>query len=226
LRLLAQAKRGNKRTNPLHAWQSFKFAKEINPFADYQWTSQPFADVDMPKVARDAQPHRSLKAINHHDEKGWWHIIDAQGRDVGKLAAFASRLLQGKHKVDFKTMAVTGDSVIVVNAIHVFFPGHTWDTKIYRFWRNRRADPRGPKVITATRMMVLNPAMVVNQAVKGMLPKNFIRNNLMRRLYVYPGAIHPHWGIPQVVVPVEKRPESVPNAFSLDMPLVPDEAFP
>merc|ERR1711934_571110 len=75
---------------------------------------------------------------------------------------------------------------------------HTWDTKIYRFWRNRRADPRGPKGITATRMMVLNPAMVVNQAVKGMLPKNFIRNNLMRRLYVYPGAIHPHWGIPQV----------------------------
>mmetsp|Transcript_104955 Transcript_104955/g.338447 ORF Transcript_104955/g.338447 Transcript_104955/m.338447 type:complete len:230 (-) Transcript_104955:31-720(-) len=214
-RSLARFRPKNKRTNPSHTWQTFKDAKVINPFAEYQWTSQPYCDKDMPRVATDAKPHRSLKGISHHEERGWWHIIDAKGRDVGKLAAFISRLLQGKHRTDYKANQVVGDSVIVVNAIHVYFPGHTWDTKIYRFYRNRKTDPRGPKVITATRMMLLNPSMVVNQAVKGMLPKNFLRNNWMRRFYCYPGAIHPHWDIPQVIVPAQKRPEFLADAFSI-----------
>lgn len=170
----------------------------------------------MPRVARDVRPHRTLKAISHCDEKGWWHILDAQGRDVGKLAAFASRLLQGKHRCDYAPDRVKGDSVIIVNAIHVFFPGHTWDTKIYRFWRNRRTDPRGAKVLTAARLMMLNPSIIISQAVKGMLPNNLLRNNFLRRLYCYPGAIHPHWGMPQVIVPVEKRPEMIPDAFTFE----------
>mmetsp|Transcript_48814 Transcript_48814/g.139679 ORF Transcript_48814/g.139679 Transcript_48814/m.139679 type:complete len:219 (-) Transcript_48814:87-743(-) len=214
-RSFARLRAKTRRINPSHTWQSFREAKVINPFADYQWISQPYSDRDMPKVASDAKPHRTQRAITHHCENGWFHILDAQGRDVGQLAAFVSRLLQGKHRTDYKPHRITGDSVIVVNAIHVFFPGHTWDTKIYRFNRNRKTDPRGPKVITATRMMLLNPSMVVNQAVKGMLPKNLLRNNLLRRLYCYPGAIHPHWGIPQVITPVEKRPEQVPSAFSI-----------
>merc|ERR1712190_169895 len=133
----------------------------------------------------------------------------------GKLAILIARLLQGKHRRDYAQDRITGDSVILVNAIHVFFAGHTWDTKIYRFYRNRFTDPRGPKVVTATRLMMINPGIIVSQAVKGMLPKNLLRNNWMRRLYVYPGAIHPHWGIPQVVVPAERRPEVIPSAFSV-----------
>mmetsp|Transcript_70222 Transcript_70222/g.169995 ORF Transcript_70222/g.169995 Transcript_70222/m.169995 type:complete len:227 (-) Transcript_70222:19-699(-) len=207
----------DKRTNPSHTWQSFRDAKVINPFAEYQWISQPYPENQMPTVARDAKPHKSLRAISHHDEKGWWHILDASNRDVGKLAAFVSRMLQGKHRTDYKQNIVTGDSVIVVNAINVFFPGHTWDTKIYRFYRNRKTDPRGPKVITATRMMLLNPSMIVNQAVKGMLPKNYLRNNWLRRLYCYPGAIHPHWGVPQVIVP-SGRPVETPSAFTIEDP--------
>lgn len=108
--------------------------------------------------------------------------------------------------------------MIVVNAINVFFPGHTWDTKVYRFHRTRFVDPRGPKVVSATRMMVLNPSIIVSQAVKGMLPKNLLRSNMLRRFYCYPGAIHPHWGIPQVYVPIEKRPQQVPLAFSIQTP--------
>mmetsp|Transcript_57860 Transcript_57860/g.163331 ORF Transcript_57860/g.163331 Transcript_57860/m.163331 type:complete len:222 (+) Transcript_57860:68-733(+) len=214
-RSCARLKRRTKRFDPSRTWQSFKDAKVINPFAEYQWISQPYPDYAMPKVAPDAQPHRSLKAISHVEERGWWHIIDAQGRDVGKLAAFISRLLQGKHRTDFKHGKVMGDSVIVVNAIHVFFPGHTWDTKIYRFKRNRKTDPRGPKVITATRLMALNPSIILSLAVKGMLPKNLLRPNWLRRLYCYPGAIHPHWGIPQVLVPVERRPQEVVCSFTI-----------
>merc|ERR1712087_722814 len=82
--------------------------------------------------------------------------------------------------------------------------------------RNRKTDPRGPKVITATRLMYLNPSMIMNEAVKGMLPKNLLRNNWLRRLYCYPGAIHPHWGIPQVIVPAEKQSEVVRPAFTID----------
>lgn len=214
----ARLMRKTRRFDPAKSWQSFRDAKVINPFAEYQWISQPFPEHSMPKVAPDAKPHRSLKAVSHRDEKGWWHVIDAAGRDVGKLAAFASRLLQGKHRTDYKASDVMGDSVIVVNAIHVFLPGHTWDTKIYRFYRNRKTDPRGPKVITATRLMMLNPSIIMSMAVKGMLPKNLLRPNWLRKFYCYPGAIHPHWGIPQVIVPVEKRPESVPSAFSIQEP--------
>ncbi|CAE8623131.1 unnamed protein product [Polarella glacialis] len=218
-RSLAPWMRKTRRTDPSRTWQSFRDAKVINPFAEYQWISQPFPDYNMPKVAHDAKPHRSLKAISHQDEKGWWHVIDAKGRDVGKLGAFASRLLQGKHRADYARDRIKGDSVIIVNAIHVFFPGHTWDTKIYRFYRNRKTDPRGPKVVTATRLMMLNPSIIVTQAVKGMLPKNLLRPNWLRRTYCYPGAIHPHWGIPQVIVPVLKKPELVPAAYTLAGPL-------
>mmetsp|Transcript_113202 Transcript_113202/g.241600 ORF Transcript_113202/g.241600 Transcript_113202/m.241600 type:complete len:218 (-) Transcript_113202:61-714(-) len=214
-RTAARWMRKTRRFDPSRTWQSFRDAKVINPFAEYQWISQPYPEYNMPKVAPDAKPHRSLRAVSHHDEKGWWHVIDARGRDVGKLAALVGRILQGKHRVDYQPNRVTGDSVILVNAIHVFFPGHTWDTKIYRFHRNRFSDPRGAKVITATRLMMLNPSIIMSQAVKGMLPKNLLRPNWLRRFYVYPGAIHPHWGIPQAVVPSEKRPEVIPSAFSV-----------
>mmetsp|Transcript_55197 Transcript_55197/g.87659 ORF Transcript_55197/g.87659 Transcript_55197/m.87659 type:complete len:225 (-) Transcript_55197:68-742(-) len=215
-RSLGRFVRKTRRRDASRTWQSFRDAKVINPFSEYQWTSQPYPSYNMPRVARDVRPHRTLKAISHCDEKGWWHILDAQGRDVGKLAAFASRLLQGKHRCDYAPDRIKGDSVIIVNAIHVFFPGHTWDTKIYRFWRNRKTDPRGAKVLTATRLMMLNPSIIISQAVKGMLPNNLLRNNFLRRLYCYPGAIHPHWGMPQVIVPVEKRPEIIPDAFTFE----------
>mmetsp|Transcript_16919 Transcript_16919/g.30636 ORF Transcript_16919/g.30636 Transcript_16919/m.30636 type:complete len:222 (+) Transcript_16919:38-703(+) len=217
-RCAARWMRKKRNFNPSSAWQSFRDVKEINPFAKYQWVSQPFPDYSMPSVATDAKPHRSLKAISHEEERGWFHVIDAKGRNVGRLAQFITRLLQGKHRVDFTPGRIKGDSVIVVNAIHLFFPGHTWDTKIYRFYRGRKTDPRGPKVITATRLMLLNPSMILNLAVKRMLPNTYLKQNWYRRLYVYPGAIHPHWGVPQVVVPVEKRPTNQPAAFSVQGP--------
>ncbi|CAJ1344920.1 unnamed protein product [Effrenium voratum] len=215
-RSLARWARKTRRSDPSRTWQSFRDAKVINPFAEYQWISQPYPEYNMPKVAHDARPHRTLRAVSHCDEKGWWHVLDGKGRDVGKLAAVAARLLQGKHRVDYAPDRVKGDSVIIVNAIHLFFPGHTWDTKIYRFWRNRKTDPRGAKIITATRLMMLNPSIIISQAVKGMLPKNLLRSNWLRRLYCYPGAIHPHWGIPQVIVPVQNKPELLPDAFTFE----------
>lgn len=217
-RSVVRCMRKTRRFDPSRTWQSFRDAKVIDPFAKYQWISKPYPEYNMPKVAPDAKPHRSLQAISHEDEKGWFHVIDAKNRSVGRLAMLICRLLQGKHRVDYNHARLTGDSVIVVNAINVFFPGHTWDTKIYNFYRNRKCDPRGPKVITATRLMMLNPSIILSMAVKRMLPNTYLRSNWLRKFYCYPGAIHPHWGIPQVVVPVEKRPDSLPPAFSVRRP--------
>eukprot|EP00927_Polykrikos_kofoidii_P075844 TRINITY_DN7231_c1_g1_i1.p1 TRINITY_DN7231_c1_g1~~TRINITY_DN7231_c1_g1_i1.p1 ORF type:complete len:231 (-),score=17.29 TRINITY_DN7231_c1_g1_i1:250-942(-) len=214
--------RKTRRLDPSRTWQSFRDAKDINPFAKYQWISQPFPEYNMPRVAPDAMPHKTLGAVSHLDEKGWFHVIDAKNRNVGRLATLIVRLLQGKHRRDFSAARLTGDSVIVTNAIHMHFPGHTWDTKIYKFYYNRKSDPRGPKVITATRLMYLNPSIILSQAVKRMLPNNYLRTNWFRKFYCYPGAIHPHWGIPQVVVPSKRRPsKEVLPAFTVSAPEIP-----
>lgn len=179
----------------------------------------------MPTVHKDAKPHESLKAVTHYceDKSAFFHVIDCKGWGVGKLAQNVVRLLQGKHRADYKAGALCGDSVILVNAIHVQFPGHTWDTKVYRFWRTRKTDPRGPKTVTAKRLMYLNPSMIMNMAIKRMLPNTFLRSNWYRMCYVYPGAIHPHWGIPQVVVPTEKIARA--KKMSLSSSAVKNSAF-
>ncbi len=188
----------------------------VNPLAKTQWTARPFMLKNMPKIASDVKPYTSLKGITHQTEQGRYFILDSQAfPNVGRLALFVCALLQGKFKRNFLPSKISGDSVVVVNAVHLNFPGHTWDTKVYKFYRNRKSDPRGPKVITAKSMMYLNPAMVLNLAVKRMLKNNFLRNNLLRKLYVYPGAIHPHAALPQVLVPARLHvPAAVPNLFS------------
>eukprot|EP00922_Rhytidocystis_sp_ex-Travisia-forbesii_P045136 GHVS01067278.1.p1 GENE.GHVS01067278.1~~GHVS01067278.1.p1 ORF type:complete len:235 (+),score=11.70 GHVS01067278.1:83-787(+) len=176
----------------------------IDPFSKVQWVSRPFREKNMPRDHPHCRPHHSKEAITVADsETGSWHVIDARGKSVGGLAARISRLLQGKHRVDYTPLHASLDNVILVNAIHVVYNGHTWDTKVYRF--SRPSHPRGSKVMTAKTMMVKNPSMIMNLAVKRMLPNNRLRQIRYKKLYVYPGAIHPHWGIPQVVVPVTEE---------------------
>ncbi|CDI80921.1 50S ribosomal protein L13, putative, partial [Eimeria acervulina] len=150
-----------------YAKSSFHEGK-IDPFANVQWIARPFMKRNMPRDHVLAKPHRSLKAVTMLDEEtqNHWHILDAKGkasvsarnRSVGGLAAQICRLLQGKHRVDYSPLKVSGDSVVVVNAIHVKFSGHTWDTKIYRF--PRKTHPGGPKVVTAKTIMARNPSMI------------------------------------------------------------------
>ncbi|XP_026190912.1 uncharacterized protein LOC34623265 [Cyclospora cayetanensis] len=196
----------------------------INPFADVQWIARPFMKRNMPKNHVLAKPHRSLKAVTLLDEETRinWHVIDAKGKSVGGLSAQISRLLQGKHRPDYSPLKVSGDSVVVVNAIHAKFSGHSWDTKIYRF--ERKTHPGGPKVVTAKTLMARNPSMIINLAVKRMLPNNRLRQLFYRRLFVYPGALHPHWQLPQVVVPAQPPPEAPCCPFSLTLPREEDAA--
>ncbi|XP_954366.1 ribosomal protein l13, putative [Theileria annulata] len=171
----------------------------VNPFSKVQWVSRPFLKKNLPTVSPLATPHQSLGAITHMDTTaGNWHIIDAANKTVGSIASHVSVILQGKHLPTYQPNKVTGDNVIIVNAINVVMNGHSWDTKVYKF--DRKAHPKGPKIITAKTIMANNPGMILNLAIKRMLPRNKLRPFWYRRLFIYGGAIHPHWGIPQVVV--------------------------
>ncbi|KAK1934707.1 putative 50S ribosomal protein L13 [Babesia divergens] len=182
----------------------------VDPFSKVQWVSKPFLNKNMPTVSPLAAPHRSLGVVTVMDTPtGNWHVIDAAGKTVGGVASHIAVLLQGKHLPSYNSAKVSGDNVIVVNAVRVVMNGHSWDTKVYKF--DRKAHPKGPKIITAKTVMARNPSMIyaihhlqINLAVKRMLPRNKLRPLWYRRLFVYGGAIHPHWGIPQVVVPVDR----------------------
>ncbi|UKJ87850.2 ribosomal protein L13 [Theileria orientalis] len=176
----------------------------VNPFSKVQWVSRPFLKKNLPTVSPLATPHQSLGAITHMDTTaGNWHIIDAANKTVGSIASHVSVILQGKHLPTYQPNRITGDNVIIVNAVNVTMNGHTWDTKVYKF--DRKAHPKGPKILTAKTIMARNPAMILNLAIKRMLPRNKLRPLMYRRLFIYGGAIHPHWGIPQVVIPVNNK---------------------
>jgi ribosomal protein L13 len=198
-------------SNPSQVFQSYHEAISVNPFGKYSWQAKPFKEKNMPKDDPTAPKHTSLKSVLHEDEHGWTHVFDAKGMTVGGMAIRASRLLQGKHHVRWQPGKNFGDTVIVVNAIHLHFPGSTWDTKVYKFHRGRSMHPAGPKIVTAKTLMLVNPSMILNLSVKKMLPNTYVRNNYMRRLFVYPGAIHPHWGVPQVVVPAAPPKPAAPT---------------
>ncbi|KAF4676976.1 hypothetical protein FOL47_003973 [Perkinsus chesapeaki] len=196
---------------------------DIDPLKPkFQWVAEPFKPKNMPTVSPAAKPHTSLKAITHDDVegKGRFHIIDASGLSIGRLSQFIVRLLTGKYRVDYRCMDNNrSDSVIVVNAIHARFVGHTWDTKIYRSWRTRKHDPLGAKIVTAKHLMFHNPALPLNLCIRRMLPSTLIRTVMTRRLFIYPGAIHPHWNIPQVVVPRPPPPPVSDPVFTVTRPL-------
>ncbi|SOV73756.1 mitochondrial ribosomal protein L13 precursor, putative [Plasmodium sp. gorilla clade G3] len=192
--------------------------QHINPFSNVQWQSYPFLKKNMPKVDIFSEEHISKCALSVFDkEKGNWFVIDATNKSVGSLAACISKLLQGKYRVDYNPNKVNSSSVIVVNAIHVKFHGHTWDTKIYKF--PRKSHSKSHKILSCKTVFARNPSMILNLAVKRMLPNNRLRQIFYRKLYVYPGALHPHWGIPQVVVPkknvVKKEEKKDITAFTI-----------
>lgn len=118
-----------------------------------------------------------------------WYVVDASGRTLGKLATEVARVLRGKHKPIYTPHVDTGDFVIVVNAEKVVMTGRKWDEKKYR-WRTNR--PGSMKERTARQMLDKHPEVIVEHAVKGMLPKNKLGRKMYKKLKVYAGESHPH----------------------------------
>ncbi len=120
-----------------------------------------------------------------------WHVIDADGQVLGRLASRAAVLLMGKHKPDFTPFLPTGDHVVVVNAAKVKLTGQKEQNKVYRRYSGY---PGGLKEVSAAKLRAARPERLVQEAIVGMLPKNKIGSRLARRLRVYAGPQHPHAG--------------------------------
>ena len=118
-----------------------------------------------------------------------WHVIDANGRVLGRLATSAARLLQGKHKASYTPFLDTGDHVIVINAAKVKLTGRKEDQKIYRRHSGYEGGLREER---ATVVRKRRPIRMVEEAIRGMLPKTKMGDAMYRKLKVYAGPDHPH----------------------------------
>ena len=118
-----------------------------------------------------------------------WHVIDAEDVVLGRLAVTAATLLRGKHKAQFAPHVDTGDFVVVVNASKVALPGHKRTDKLaYR----HSGRPGGLKSVSYGELLETDPRKAVERAVWGMLPKNKLSRQLIKKLKVYAGPEHPH----------------------------------
>ena len=118
-----------------------------------------------------------------------WHIIDAQGQVLGRLASRAARLLQGKHKPEWSPFLDQGDHVVVINAATVRLTGRKEEQKIYRAHSGYEGGLREER---AKIVRQKNPVRLVEEAVHGMLPKTKLGQAMYRKLKVYASAEHPH----------------------------------
>jgi large subunit ribosomal protein L13 len=118
-----------------------------------------------------------------------WHVIDASGVVLGRLASQAAVLLRGKHKPIFAPHVDTGDFVIVINADKIALSGNKLEQK--RAYRHS-GYPGGLRSVSYAELMDSHPERAVEKAVRGMLPKNSLGRKTLRKLKVYAGPDHPH----------------------------------
>lgn len=126
---------------------------------------------------------------NDADNAGNWYVVDAKDAVLGRLASAIAARLRGKCSPLYTPHADVGDWVIVVNAARVNLTGRKWDQKVYY---HHSGYTGGLKTITAKKLKEKKPEELVRHAVKGMLPKNRIGRQLLKKLKVYAGAEHPH----------------------------------
>jgi large subunit ribosomal protein L13 len=118
-----------------------------------------------------------------------WHVIDAEGQILGRLASKAARLLTGKEKPIYTPFLDTGDHVIIINAEKVKLTGKKLTDKMYR---HHTGYPGGLKEATAGALLSKEPGRLVREAVIGMLPKTKLGRAMRKKLKVYAGPEHPH----------------------------------
>jgi large subunit ribosomal protein L13 len=118
-----------------------------------------------------------------------WHVIDANGQVLGRVATLAARLLQGKHKAVYTPFIDTGDHVVIVNAESVKLTGQKETQKIYRRHSGYEGGLREERAVDVRKR---RPVRLVEEAVRGMLPKTKMGDAMYRKLKVYPRAEHPH----------------------------------
>jgi len=140
----------------------------------------------------------SVEAMVHPSQKTYmakpgqveqkWYVVDAQGQVVGRLASRIAMILMGKHRPQYTPHVDTGDYVIVINAEKVVFTGTKWDKKVYTWYTGYP----GLKSETARQRLQRRPELILQLAVRRMLPKNRLGRKLLKKLKIYTGPNHPH----------------------------------
>ena len=118
-----------------------------------------------------------------------WYVVDAEGKTLGRLATRIADTLRGKNKPQYTPHTDTGDFVIVVNAEKIAVTGKKLDEKLYR---RHSGYPGGLKERPLREELARRPTEVIRKAVKGMLPRNRLARQQLRKLKVYAGPEHPH----------------------------------
>lgn len=131
----------------------------------------------------------SYKTIsaNKATVKKEWLLVDAEGAILGRMASKVAKILRGKHKPDFTPHVDCGDNVIIINAEKVDMTGSKWDDKEYIRYSGY---PGGQKSVAVSELHKKHPERIVENAVRGMLPKNRLGRAIFKNLYVYVGDKH------------------------------------
>ncbi len=118
-----------------------------------------------------------------------WVIVDAEDQILGRLTSEVAKMIRGKHKTNFTPHVDCGDNVIVINAAKVKMTGNKWNDKEYVRYTGY---PGGQRFATPTEWLKKNPALIIEHAVRGMLPKTKLGRAIFGNLHVYAGTEHPH----------------------------------
>ena len=128
-------------------------------------------------------------SVRPQDVEHDWYVVDAENQTLGRLAAAVARRLRGKHKASYTPHVDTGDYIVVVNAEKVRVTGKKRTDKVYY---RHSGYPGGIKAARFEEMIAKHPERVIENAVKGMLPRNPLGRAVFRKLKVYAGSDHPH----------------------------------
>ncbi|MTI19533.1 50S ribosomal protein L13 [Fulvivirga sp. RKSG066] len=136
----------------------------------------------------DTISYKTVSANKANVEKEWV-IIDADSMVLGRLASDVAKIIRGKNKPSFTPNVDCGDNVIVINCDKVRLTGKKWTDKVYV---SHTGYPGGQRETTPNQLKAKSSTLLVERAVRGMLPKNRLGSALFKNLYVYEGTEHPH----------------------------------
>ena len=136
----------------------------------------------------DTLSYKTISANAATVQKGWV-VVDAQDAVLGRLSSGIARIIRGKHKATFTPHVDCGDNVIVINADKIRLTGKKWDDKVYT---RHTGHPGGQRFTTPRELKAKSSTLIIESAVRGMLPKNRLGRKLFTNLFVYEGAEHPH----------------------------------
>lgn len=136
-----------------------------------------------------SKQHFTTKHANEATVQRNWYVVDGTNQTVGRMCARIAAILRGKNKASYTPHVDTGDYIIVINCEKIKLSGQKMDQKVYDHYSGY---PGGRKEEIASDLLKRRPEVIVERAVKGMLPKNRLGRKMYKKLFVYVGDVHPH----------------------------------